>query len=119
MKVTGLETFTVGAGWKNWLFVRVRTDAGLTRLGGGTLTPTIRMPISTCIVKDGSGGSAPGERPCHPDSLGPIETRSRSTAGCPVRRRQSSIRAFFHSRSLMVQNRVLARIAADKVPSSR
>ena len=23
MKITGIETFTVGAGWKNWLFVRV------------------------------------------------------------------------------------------------
>ena len=22
MKITRIETFTVGAGWKNWLFVR-------------------------------------------------------------------------------------------------
>ena len=42
MKITGLETFTVGAGWKNWLFVRVHTDAGITGLGEGTLNGFIR-----------------------------------------------------------------------------
>ena len=26
MKITDIETFAVGAGWKNWLFVRVHTD---------------------------------------------------------------------------------------------
>jgi galactonate dehydratase len=34
MKITRIETFTVGAGWKNWLFVRLHTDTGL---GEGTL----------------------------------------------------------------------------------
>jgi len=42
MKITGIETFTVGAGWKNWLFVRVHTDAGITGLGEGTLNGFIR-----------------------------------------------------------------------------
>ncbi len=42
MKITGIETFTVGAGWKNWLFVRVGTDEGLTGLGEGTLNGFIR-----------------------------------------------------------------------------
>jgi galactonate dehydratase len=37
MKITGIETFTVGAGWKNWLFVRVETDAGIHGVGEGTL----------------------------------------------------------------------------------
>ena len=37
MKITGIETFTVGAGWKNWLFVRVDTDAGIHGVGEGTL----------------------------------------------------------------------------------
>jgi len=37
MRISGIETFTVGAGWKNWLFVRVHTDDGLTGLGEGTL----------------------------------------------------------------------------------
>ena len=29
MKITEIETFTVGAGWKNWLFVKVHTDGGI------------------------------------------------------------------------------------------
>lgn len=37
MKITEIETFAVGAGWKNWLFVRVHTDAGLHGIGEGTL----------------------------------------------------------------------------------
>jgi galactonate dehydratase len=32
MKITRIETFTVGAGWKSWLFVRLQTDTGLTGL---------------------------------------------------------------------------------------
>lgn len=42
MKITQIETFAVGAGWKNWLFVRVHTDAGLSGLGEGTLNGFIR-----------------------------------------------------------------------------
>lgn len=42
MKITGIETFMVGAGWKNWLFVRVNTDAGISGLGEGTLNGFIR-----------------------------------------------------------------------------
>lgn len=37
MKITDIETFPVGAGWKNWLFVRVHTDAGLHGIGEATL----------------------------------------------------------------------------------
>ncbi len=42
MKITDIETVTVGAGWKNWLFVRVHTDAGISGLGEGTLNGFIR-----------------------------------------------------------------------------
>lgn len=42
MKITGIETFAVGAGWKNWLFVRVATDAGIHGIGEGTLNGFIR-----------------------------------------------------------------------------
>jgi galactonate dehydratase len=42
MRITAIETFAVGAGWKNWLFVRLRTDAGITGLGEGTLNGFIR-----------------------------------------------------------------------------
>jgi galactonate dehydratase len=42
MKIISLETITVGAGWKNWLFVRVHTDQGLHGTGEGTLNGFIR-----------------------------------------------------------------------------
>lgn len=37
MKITQIETIPVGAGWKNWLFVRVHTDEGITGVGEATL----------------------------------------------------------------------------------
>src|SRR6266581_443594 len=33
MKITGLDTFVVDAGWRPWQFVAVRTDAGITGYG--------------------------------------------------------------------------------------
>jgi galactonate dehydratase len=42
MRITAIETFTVSAGWKNWLFVKVHTDAGLQGIGEGTLNGFIR-----------------------------------------------------------------------------
>lgn len=37
MKITSIETHTIGAVWKNWLFVRVHTDSGIHGVGEGTL----------------------------------------------------------------------------------
>ncbi len=37
MKITSIETFLVFAAWRNWVFVRVSTDAGLTGCGEATL----------------------------------------------------------------------------------
>jgi galactonate dehydratase len=42
MRISRIETFTVGAGWKNWLFVRVDTDKGLSGIGEGTLNGFVR-----------------------------------------------------------------------------
>jgi galactonate dehydratase len=42
MRITGIETYAVGAGWKNWLLVKVLTDAGLYGIGEGTLNGFIR-----------------------------------------------------------------------------
>jgi galactonate dehydratase len=42
MKITSVETITVSAGWKNWLFVRVHTDSDLHGVGEGTLNGFIR-----------------------------------------------------------------------------
>jgi L-alanine-DL-glutamate epimerase-like enolase superfamily enzyme len=33
MRITGIETFVVDAGWRPWQFVTVRTDAGITGYG--------------------------------------------------------------------------------------
>src|SRR3989442_7122126 len=33
VKITGIETFVVDAGWRPWQFVAVRTDSGLTGYG--------------------------------------------------------------------------------------
>src|ERR1700730_13702549 len=37
MKITSIETYAVGATWKNWLLVRVHTDEGVYGVGEGTL----------------------------------------------------------------------------------
>jgi L-alanine-DL-glutamate epimerase-like enolase superfamily enzyme len=33
MKITGIETFIVDAGWRPWIFVKIETDAGVTGYG--------------------------------------------------------------------------------------
>ncbi len=42
MKITEIETYIVGAGWKNWLFVRVSTNTGLYGIGEATLNGFIK-----------------------------------------------------------------------------
>ena len=42
MKIMRIDTFAVGAGWKNLLFVQVHTDTGLVGLGEGTLNGFIK-----------------------------------------------------------------------------
>jgi galactonate dehydratase len=37
MKITDVHTYIVGNAWKNWLFVRVDTDEGISGIGEGTL----------------------------------------------------------------------------------
>ena len=46
MKIKSIDTFTIGAGWKNWLLVRVNTDQGLHGIGEGTLNGFIRTTES-------------------------------------------------------------------------
>ena len=33
MEVTDVETFAVDADWRNWFFVQVKTDEGITGVG--------------------------------------------------------------------------------------
>ena len=37
MKITGIRTFLYEAWWRNWLFVKVDTDAGVSGLGESSL----------------------------------------------------------------------------------
>lgn len=37
MKITDVRTYIVGNPWKNWLFVEVKTDEGISGIGEGTL----------------------------------------------------------------------------------
>ena len=36
MKITDIQTFTVGNPWKNWVFIKVNTDQGISGLGEAT-----------------------------------------------------------------------------------
>ncbi len=47
MKITRIETVAVGATWKNLLFVKVHTDAGIHGIGEGTLNGFIRATEAT------------------------------------------------------------------------
>ena len=42
MKITGIETYSVGVDWKNWLFVKVLTDDGLYGIGEATMNGFIK-----------------------------------------------------------------------------
>ena len=42
MQITHVETVTISAGWKNWLLLKVHTDAGLYGVGEGTLNGFIK-----------------------------------------------------------------------------
>jgi galactonate dehydratase len=42
VKIVDVETYPVGAGWKNWLFVRVLTDEGVHGIGEATLNGLTR-----------------------------------------------------------------------------
>ena len=42
MKIIDIETYTVSAGWKNWLFVKVITDSGLYGVAEATINGFIK-----------------------------------------------------------------------------
>jgi galactonate dehydratase len=66
MRIARIETVTVGAGWKNWLFVRVHTDEGLKGLGEGTLNGFVRT-IEAAVHE--LEHLAVGEDPTRPSAL--------------------------------------------------
>ncbi len=42
MKISDIETYTVSAEWKNWLFVKVRTDTELYGIAEATINGFIK-----------------------------------------------------------------------------
>ena len=66
MKITNIKTFVVGNPWKNWIFIKVYTDEGITGLGeatGGLATkPNLgdTEELFRFVI---------GEDPRHPDKL--------------------------------------------------
>jgi galactonate dehydratase len=42
MRIESIETYTVSAGWKNWLFIKVITDEGLYGIGEATINGFIK-----------------------------------------------------------------------------
>ncbi len=42
MRIESIETYTVSAGWKNWLFIKVITDSGLYGIGEATINGFIK-----------------------------------------------------------------------------
>ena len=85
MKITGIETFTVGAGWKNWLFVKVHTDAGIHGIGEGTLNGFIRTTEAGVHELEHLAIGA-GPAPHHARSPSACSTASRSTAATSTAR---------------------------------
>ena len=66
MKIVDFKTFIVGNPWKNWVFIKLYTDEGITGLGeatGGLSTkphPADIEELARFVI---------GEDPRHPDKL--------------------------------------------------
>lgn len=48
MKITSVETYTMGAIWKNWFFVKVNTDEGFYGIGEGTMNGFVKT-AEACV----------------------------------------------------------------------
>ena len=66
MKITDVKTFVVGNPWKNWIFIKVYTDEGITGVGeatGGLATKPNLGDVEELVR------FVVGEDPRHPDKL--------------------------------------------------
>lgn len=66
MKITDLKTFVVGNPWKNWIFVQLYTDEGLTGLGEATGGLSSKPNLGDV---EELKRHVVGEDPRHPDRL--------------------------------------------------
>lgn len=83
MKIVRLETFAVGAGWKNWLFLRVHTDEGLIGLGEATLNGFIRTTETAIRELE---GLVIGQDPCRINAVSKRMLESVSLDGGHIHR---------------------------------
>jgi galactonate dehydratase len=83
MKITRIETVTVSAGWKNFLFVQVHTDTGLVGLGEGTLNGFIKTTEAAVRELE---HLAIGQDPCRVNSLSKRMMESVSLDGGHIHR---------------------------------
>jgi galactonate dehydratase len=66
MQITELKTFVVGNPWKNWVFLKLYTDAGVTGLGEATLGLSTKPALGDV---EELRRHIIGEDPRHPDRL--------------------------------------------------
>lgn len=66
VKITAIQTFVVGNPWKNWIFVKVSTDAGLT--GWGEATSGLETKPAEAQVHELERFLI-GENPLHPERV--------------------------------------------------
>ena len=59
MKITGVRAITVGNPWKNWIFVIVETDEGITGLGEATEGLSTK-PIEAALTESRAALPGPG-----------------------------------------------------------
>lgn len=67
MKITDVKTFIIGNSWKNWIFVKIYTDAGI--VGLGEATGGLATKPNLCDVEE-LARFVIGEDPHHPTRLG-------------------------------------------------
>jgi galactonate dehydratase len=66
MKITDLNTFVVGNPWKNWIFLKLHTDEGITGLGEATTGLSTKPSVGDL---EELRRHVIGEDPLHPERL--------------------------------------------------
>ena len=70
MRITAVETLVVDGGMRNWVFVQVRTDEGVSGLGEATLEGKAETMVAAVASSPASSrartraGSSTSGRPC-------------------------------------------------------
>ena len=49
MKITGMKIYVVDADWRDWVFVKIFTDEGLTGVGEASMSGSEPMVVAALI----------------------------------------------------------------------